>query len=278
MKKECFFVIPAGGAGTRMKSAVPKLLLEIDGKPVIIRTLDAVTDFLKDFETSLIAISASDDMKAAFKQLLVPLPSSEFLSEKFSFADERDEFLIASYNGIPVIAAGSGDNRTSSVAKAVDALTKAGNIFPNVSLNPDSPVIIHDGARCLVCKDEFEGVYSGILATGICAACVPVKSTLKFAEQKDDGILIATSTPDRASLREVLTPQGFKYKLLEQCYSYAETSKVSVTDDTALAEILNLPVQLSEGRYSNIKITTPEDIVFAESILKEREEQISTDA
>ena len=84
------------------------------------------------------------------------------------------------------------------------------------------------------------------------------------------GEVKVTSTPDRSKFYEILTPQGFKFKDIETCYIKAIDQGITATDDTALAEMCGIDVYLTKGLYSNLKITTPEDIAFASEIIRNR--------
>ena len=101
------------------------------------------------------------------------------------------------------------------------------------------------------------------MATGAAVAAVPVKDTIKVVS----GQGLVQSTPDRGTLWAVQTPQVFKYDLL--CRAHRECSE-AVTDDAAMVERLGCPVRVFEGSYSNIKVTTPDDLVLAEAILRAR--------
>lgn len=81
------------------------------------------------------------------------------------------------------------------------------------------------------------------------------------------------STPKRDELMEVQTPQVFRYNKLIESYANAMRNGITGTDDTELAERLHYKVTLVEGSYSNIKITTPEDVAMAEAIIKEQEKE-----
>ena len=94
---------------------------------------------------------------------------------------------------------------------------------------------------------------------------------LAFTENPSGGVKV-TGTPDRSRFYEILTPQGFKYIDIKACYAKAIEEGITATDDTALAELLNLDVYLTKGLYSNLKITTPEDIAIASEIVRSRGE------
>ena len=123
-------------------------------------------------------------------------------------------------------------------------------------------ILIHDGARPFVSEDI---IYRGIEAarhTGAAAAAVPVKDTIKMADSSD----YITHTLNRSCLWSVQTPQIFHSDIIIRAY---EHSTESVTDDASLVEKLGYKVKLYMGAYTNIKITTFEDIKFARHLAGE---------
>ena len=98
---------------------------------------------------------------------------------------------------------------------------------------------------------------------GAAIAAVRAKNTIKIV--RGDGVV--ESTPDRAKLWEVQTPQGFRRDILEEAYRRAEQEAYLGTDDAALVERLGLTVHVVEGDERNIKLTTPEDLWTAEMFL-----------
>ena len=133
-------------------------------------------------------------------------------------------------------------------------------------------VLVHDGARCLVTAEEITACIDGLKDHTVCASAVPVKNTLKEVEITPAGEVKVTDTPDRSRFYEILTPQGFKFRDIETCYMKAMDEGITATDDTALAAIYGLDVYLTKGMYSNLKITTPEDIAIASEIVRSRGE------
>jgi 2-C-methyl-D-erythritol 4-phosphate cytidylyltransferase len=96
---------------------------------------------------------------------------------------------------------------------------------------------------------------------------VPVKDTIK--EVSEAGFVL--NTGDRSQLWAAQTPQTFKYHLIKEAYEKAKAEGFSATDDASLVERLGHPVKIVEGSYENIKVTTPEDLMFAEELLKTRQ-------
>ena len=243
MNRKCFFLIPAAGSGTRMGAGQPKLMRNVEGSPVILRTLGALAGVAREgyagFEYRMVIVT-TPDLIGILKAMC-----AEY------FPDITTVFTLG------------GDTRTGSVALGLDAITDAGE---------DDLVLVHDGARCLVTREEITACIDGLKDHTVCASAVPVKNTLKEVEITPSGEVRVTDTPDRSRFFEILTPQGFRYKDIRMCYTRATEDNVTETDDTALAEACGLDVFLTKGLYSNLKITTPEDIAIASEIVRSRGE------
>lgn len=97
-----------------------------------------------------------------------------------------------------------------------------------------------------------------------------MKATLK---ESQDGHFV-TRTLDRSTLWEIQTPQVARRELFLQGFDKIHRENLPVTDDVSVIEALHLPVKITRGQYTNIKITTPEDIPLAEEILRLREERM----
>jgi len=127
-------------------------------------------------------------------------------------------------------------------------------------------VLVHDCARPLVNRTIIETAIQEAEAEGAVVPAVEVKDTIKVIS----GELI-TKTPDRASLRAIQTPQAFRTDLLINAFESAVSAGFTGTDEASLVERAGLPVKIFTGSYENIKITTPEDMLIACSILQKRE-------
>ena len=124
---------------------------------------------------------------------------------------------------------------------------------------------IHDGARPLITTDEITAVVEAAFETGAATVGTAVTDTIKIADENS----YIVNTPDRASLRAVQTPQVFEKELYTFAINDAE-SLDSVTDDCSLIEKMGGEVLIVEGSRENIKLTTPIDVLIAESILSKR--------
>jgi 2-C-methyl-D-erythritol 4-phosphate cytidylyltransferase len=125
-------------------------------------------------------------------------------------------------------------------------------------------VIIHDGARPFLTHDLIHNGLKVVKETGAAAAAVPVKDTVKLA---DDNLMVS-QTLERQRLWVVQTPQVFRFDIIAQAH---EQMTDDVTDDASMVERLGHKVKLYKGSYRNMKITTPDDLTLAEAIARERE-------
>lgn len=126
-------------------------------------------------------------------------------------------------------------------------------------------VLIHDGARPFIDDSIIERSIEGVQKYDACVAGVPVKDTIKII---DDNHYVQ-STPDRNHVWITQTPQSFKMELVKNAYDKLKRNlPVNVTDDAMVIETFtNTKVRFVEGAYTNIKITTPEDILLAEVLI-----------
>ena len=127
-------------------------------------------------------------------------------------------------------------------------------------------VAVHDGARFLVTPEEIDMVINAAGPEMGTALAVCVKDTIK--EVDAEGIVV--STPARETLRAVQTPQVFPFARFLGEMEQAVAEERYYTDDCQLWEHAGLPVRLCEGSYENLKLTTPEDRLMAEAILRKR--------
>ncbi len=148
-----------------------------------------------------------------------------------------------------------GDSRQESVQRGLSALPNKAN-----------HVLIHDGARCLVEPSLFNECAELLAKGNSVIAATAVSDTIKKVNQK--GMII--DTPNRDELWAAQTPQGFSVKELQLAHLKAQKNGWNVTDDASLFEKLGLPVRILRSGPSNIKVTTPFDLVVAEAVLSTR--------
>lgn len=126
-------------------------------------------------------------------------------------------------------------------------------------------VAVHDGARPLVTVEEIALTIETARETGAACLVAPVTDTIK---EVADGKIVGTI--DRAKLRRALTPQCFRYEILRRAFAENEIGDAA-TDECFLVESLGCEIAVVEGSARNIKVTTPEDFILAESLLRQLE-------
>lgn len=137
------------------------------------------------------------------------------------------------------------------------------------SLNKDiKRVVVHDGARPLITSAELNQFLDASEEYQAAVTAVNLKDTVKIVNQ--EGWVI--NTPERKNLRIVQTPQVFERNLLEKVHKLALLQGFVGTDDASLFEWQGYPVKVMNGSLENIKITTPEDLILAETIMLRRME------
>lgn len=144
-----------------------------------------------------------------------------------------------------------GKERQDSVFNALEAMEKA------------DIVLIHDGARPFINEKIIEEGIKYANIYGAAAPGVTPKDTIKVKNEDN----ISVDTPDRNMLVAVQTPQCFKYDEIYQCHRKIKEENAIVTDDTSVVERYGHKIYLYEGDYTNIKITTPEDLILAERLI-----------
>lgn len=165
------------------------------------------------------------------------------------FAEINFKFQISNLRSVVE----GGATRAESVRNGIDAL----------DAETTGIVLVHDGARPLVTVDEITRVIEQAESTGAACLVAEVTDTIKSISGGE-----ITRTLDRAKLRRALTPQAFRYEVLRRAFEGADLTE-DVTDECYLVERLGHPISVVEGSPLNIKITRPEDLIFAEAILSE---------
>ncbi|MCK5826307.1 MAG: 2-C-methyl-D-erythritol 4-phosphate cytidylyltransferase [Desulfuromusa sp.] len=224
-------LIPAAGTGRRMGETVSKQYLELAGKPILAHTLALFENH--PLIDNIYPIVLPNDISYCQQQII----------DRYGFSKVRK--LVA-----------GGPTRQDSVKNGLDALAEDG--FDQ----PHRPIIIHDGARPLFDCKQLSTLIDIVCQTGACTIGVPVKDTIKNVENNK-----ITGSPDRNRLWQAQTPQGFQYQLIKEAFDQSTVDGFIATDDASLLERLGYQVQMLEGDYRNIKVTTPEDILIAVALL-----------
>lgn len=149
-----------------------------------------------------------------------------------------------------------GESRAESVQRGLDCVSKKCGL-----------VAIHDGARPLVSDKVIHDAIRKAAKFGAAAPAIPVKDTIKVVHGG-----VVESTPERSGLYAVQTPQVFDVNTYRAALERAIGSKAELTDDCSAAEAFGMNVIITEGSDENLKVTTPNDLILAEAILKARTE------
>lgn len=126
-------------------------------------------------------------------------------------------------------------------------------------------VLVHDAARPFISPAVIRELVERANESGAAIAGVPVKDTIKKVRE---GVI--TETVDRAELWMIQTPQAFRYKLLMEAAQRAQADGFLGTDEAMLVERTGHPVQIVESTYENVKMTTPDDLIYGKAILESR--------
>jgi 2-C-methyl-D-erythritol 4-phosphate cytidylyltransferase len=223
-------IIPAAGQGKRMGAGKNKLLLTLEGVPVLIHTLKV---FEADAACSGIILAIHPDDETEFTFLL-------------------KEYGIHKVSSLVI----GGKERQDSVFNGLKALGSFNGV-----------VLVHDAARPFIKAGTIHTLVEAAGKEGGAIVAVPVKDTIKKALNSK-----VIETVERSSLWAVQTPQAFRVSVLLEAHHKAVSEQFTGTDESSLVERLPHPVAIIEGDYDNIKLTTPEDLYFAEAILRKRRE------
>jgi len=224
-----FALIPAAGMGKRMGASINKQYLQLNGLPIVARTISV-------FEQSPL-------IEAIY--LVIPVDEIPYCREHVVAA--------CGFRKVVEIVPG-GRERQNSVMNGLHAMRR--------HVADDDVVLIHDGVRPLITPQLLrESIEVARHSDGALVA-VPAKDTIKTVR---DGLVI--DTPPRETLWQAQTPQSFRFATIYDACRAAEQEGFMGTDDASLVERRGGSVRVVRGDYRNIKITTPEDLVLAEAFL-----------
>jgi len=214
------------------KSMISKPLIKINSQPAIIYCLDILSrnSYIQD----IIVVANSKNKKNILNKI-----------RQYHITKIKDVVL-------------GGRMRQDSVLNGLGIID-----------NHTDLILIHDAARPFIDKETVTSVIKAAKMYDAAIVGVPVKATIKRVAGRRSpvaGQVIVKKTLDRKNLWEIQTPQVFKKDLILKAYN--QFGGVEVTDDASLVEKLGARVRIVRGSYSNIKITTPEDLIFAEAIAR----------
>lgn len=224
-------VVPAAGLGRRMATDIPKQYLPVAGQPILQHSLQGMLDW-GFLEKIVVALHAGDQHWAT-----LPVAADPAL-----------------------LTVTGGEQRCDSVLAGLEALLELAAA--------DDWVLVHDAARPCVLREDVECLRDTLVddpVGGLLAR--PVAATVKRADVEDRSL----ETLDRTGLWLAQTPQMFRYQVLLDALRESVKRGVAVTDEAAAVEQSGLRPKLVVGAATNIKITQPEDLAFAELWLQRGE-------
>lgn len=226
-------VIVAAGKGTRMGLERNKVLYEVCGEPVIVRTVRAFEE-TGLFDGGIVIVASPcdmDDMRVMFEKGRVHV-----------------EAIVP-----------GGRDRQESVCHGVEACSPQADV-----------IAIHDGARPLVSREVIERTIESAKRHGTGVAAVPLKDTVKRVDE--NGLVVDTPRRDMLrAVQTPQTFDAALIRRAHAQFQNGNEHGQRATDDAMLAEWLGASVHLTDGDAENIKITTPEDMLLAEQVILRRE-------
>lgn len=223
-------IILAAGKGSRMNAGMNKQFILLNGKPLLAHTLESFQSCMSI--DSIILVAGKEELQLCREQIL----------DAYGF-DKVDRLVEG------------GSERQQSVHKGIMELDESCSV-----------VVIHDGARPIVPGHIIERCIKGAEIYGAVSAGIPAKETIKVL----DGEGFVKYTPEREKVWITQTPQAFKPEVIRKAHESAVCGGISGTDDAFLVEIMGVKVKMIESSYNNIKITTPEDIIMAETLMSKK--------
>jgi 2-C-methyl-D-erythritol 4-phosphate cytidylyltransferase len=230
-------IIVAGGKGLRLPGDTPKQFIEIGGQPVLMHTISAFRAYSQTVEVLLVLPQVDFDRWTS-------------LCRKYHFDHQIN--LVA-----------GGPTRFQSVKNGLRAITGPGL------------VAVHDGVRPLVTVEIIAASFDIARKYRSAVASVALKESIREMRNTDKAGVPPTELSnglsfavDRKKFRLMQTPQAFDIDLLKSSYDLPEDD--AFTDDASVVERAGHSITLFDGSYENLKITTPEDLVVAEAIIRSR--------
>lgn len=251
IKVKTVAILLAGGSGKRMGTAIPKQYLIIKEKPILYYSLKAFEDSSVD---EIILVTSENDIDFCKNEII----NKYGLKKIVSIVSGGSERYLSVYNGL-------------KATKDADY------------------VLIHDGARPFITTAIIESSIIDVFKYKACVVGVPSKDTVKIVNSNNEVI----STPDRKNVWNIQTPQSFSYELIYNAYEAAmknfynkennfteteveysccnvnATKDIIITDDAMVVEMtLQSPIHVTLGSYTNIKITTIDDLKLGEVLIE----------
>ena len=234
-----FAAVLAGGVGSRMGAERPKQYIEVGGKPILVRSVEKFA------------------CRADLACVLVLTPE-EWIA--------HTEDLLAEYGltggDVPVVVLAGGATRNDTLRNAISYLEA------HYPLDESSVFVTHDAVRPFVTQKMIDDNIAAVERVGACGTCIPATDTIVVS---DDGAQIA-DIPERSRLHQMQTPQSFRPLNLKALMdSLTPEEEATLTDGCKIYLLKGEPVAIVPGDVTNLKITYPSDLAFAEAFAAEED-------
>ncbi len=225
-------IIVAAGKSERFGDPLPKQFHEVAGRPLLSWAIEKFE--IASSIAKIVVVVAADYRLETTRKIIDPF----------------------GFNKVVKVVSG-GDSRQQSVLKGLESLPESTKV-----------VAIHDGVRALVSPEDIDKVVKLALAEKAAMLAVPATDTLKKVKNHS-----VVETLDRSQIWLAQTPQAFEYQLILEAHrKFADNPKGTiVTDDASLVEALGIKVKVVKPSSLNLKITTAEDMNYAETVLGAKE-------
>ena len=228
-------IIAASGSGQRLGGDMPKQFQLLGDKPVLAHSVQAF------------------DRLDIINEIIIAAPA-EYVAHTWDITARYR------FSKVRKVVPG-GPSRAESIYAA----------FKQLSTDTGA-VLIHDGVRPFVSEKIIMSVIQATDTHSAAVAGIPLTDTIKEINPACQVL----QTPDRHRFWQVQTPQGFTYNVIKKAYEQGKADDIlaSVTDDSMLVERLGIAVQMVEGHPGNIKITTREDLLMSEIMLRSKSQTV----
>ena len=219
-----------------------------------------------EHRVTAVLVAAGSSTRMGFDKLSFDLGGETVLERSVRAFDECPEV-----DELVIVTGASSENAQRAAARCKKPVrlvkggsTRAESARSGVAAAHGRLVAVHDAARPFVSQSVIADTIAAAARCGAAAPAVSVKDTIKVVEGR-----IVKSTPDRASLYAVQTPQVFDFDILRGALAKANADNAKLTDDCSAVERMGFSVKIVEGDERNLKVTTPLDLKIAELLLEE---------
>ncbi|GAB2278250.1 hypothetical protein Dimus_012941 [Dionaea muscipula] len=262
--------LPLSGHGIQAEKMLTLASSAVRCSAMVVEKAAEETVYVKENSVSVVLLAGGKGkrMGASMPKQYLPLlgqPIALYSFYTFSGMIEVKEIVVVCDPSYKEIFEDTMEKIPVGLKFALPGKERQDSVYSGLQVvDSDSELVcVHDSARPLVTSGDIQKVLKDAWLHGAAVLGVPVKATIK--EANSDSFVVRTL--DRKTLWEMQTPQVIRPELLKKGFDLVTREGLEVTDDVSIVEHLKHPVYITEGCYTNIKITTPDDLLLAERIL-----------